>query len=50
MLKEAGENQPKIGSAKFNCPHCGVLAKQDWTNVSQLSGIVNSLLEDLYLV
>ncbi len=48
-MRKARENQPKIGSAKFICPHCGVLAKQDWTDVTKLSKTVNSILKHLYL-
>ena len=49
MMRKARENQPKIGSAKFICPHCGVLAKQDWTDVTKLSETVNAILKHLYL-
>ena len=49
MIRKARENQPKISSAKFICPNCGVLAKQDWTDVVKLSKTVNSILNHLYL-
>lgn len=49
-MRKAKENQPKIGSAKFICPNCGVLAKQDWTDVAKLSQTVNAILKHLYLV
>lgn len=41
-------NQPNIGGKKFTCPHCGVLAKQDWTDVIRITEVFNRFLSHLY--
>jgi hypothetical protein len=42
------DNQPKYKSHKFICPHCGVLAKQEWSNSSQLSETIASIYKHNY--
>ena len=36
--------QPQKGGSKFSCPHCKVVAKQDWINVLHLSEIYKEML------
>ena len=42
-------NQPNIGSEAFTCPHCGVLAQQDWMDVTKIKELFNGFLSHLYL-
>ena len=42
-------NKPEMHEGKFTCPHCKVLAKQDWTNTQRIAEIVKSTIEDIYL-
>ncbi len=42
-------NQPNMCSKKFICPHCGVLAQQNWTGVTKITELFNGLLSHLYL-
>ena len=48
-MRNYGEVQPKRDKDNFICPHCGVLAKQEWTNIDQLSETISSILTHLYL-
>ena len=48
-MQKAQDNQPSFGSVAFVCPHCRVLAKQDWTGVDSLSKTVIRILEIYYL-
>ena len=48
-MKKNKDKQPKMGNEKFVCPHCGVLSRQNWTNVKKFSETVNSILNHLYL-
>ena len=48
-MKNHRDTQPERDKDHFVCPHCGVVAKQEWTNVDYLSKIVNSILTNLYL-
>ena len=43
------ENIPKYKSEKFICPHCNVLAKQEWFEGSNLSDYFYSLCNNFYL-
>lgn len=42
------DNQPKYKSNKFICPHCSVLAKQEWLNSADLSEIITSIYQHYY--
>ena len=42
-------NEPKYRSYKFKCPHCGVVAQQQWFSNYELSQIVFSIYEHIYL-
>ena len=37
------ENQPKYLVEKFTCPHCGIVAKQDWRDYKTLSSLANRI-------
>lgn len=42
------DNQPKYKSNKFICPHCSVLAKQEWSNSADLSKIITAIYTNYY--
>ena len=48
-MKNYGDGQPKKDRDNFVCPHCGVLAKQVWTNIGDLSETIISILLHQYL-
>jgi len=43
------EEELKYRSPKFTCPHCGVLAQQKWFSNYELSNIVFSIYNHIYL-
>lgn len=43
------EHQPVVWKEKFICPHCKVLAQQDWTNSRQISRHLKYIVSVLYL-
>lgn len=49
MEIDRDSNQPNMGGKKFICPHCRVLAKQDWTDVIRITEVFNRFLTHLYL-
>lgn len=40
---------PEYGSKKFKCPHCSILATQDWSNAFKISMMSSKILDDSYL-
>lgn len=40
---------PEYGSKKFKCPHCSILATQDWSNAFKISMTSSKILDDSYL-
>ena len=49
MMGNDSGNQPEIHKEQFTCPHCKVLAKQDWADIRQIAGIVNYTIENIYM-
>lgn len=43
------DNKPEYESQKFQCPHCRVVAQQTWLNNYQLSSVVFSIHNHIYL-
>jgi hypothetical protein len=43
------DHEPKYGSKKFQCPHCRVVAQQTWLSNYQLSSMVFSIYNHIYL-
>lgn len=43
------DNLPKVNKPSFICPHCSVLAQQVWTDLTNVSDKLNSILKHLYL-
>ena len=48
MDKDNG-NHPEMFKRQFVCPHCGVLAGQNWTDVQEISRIVNYTTKNIYM-
>ena len=40
---------PEHASKKFKCPHCSILATQDWSNALKISIMSSKILDDIYL-
>lgn len=43
------ELNPEYGSKKFKCPHCYVIAQQEWFNSSKLSSIITGVYHHIFL-
>jgi len=43
------DHEPKYESKKFQCPHCRVVAQQTWLKNYQLSSMVSSIYNHIYL-
>ena len=43
------DNRPKLNKPSFICPHCSVVAQQEWTDLTAVSDKMNRALEYLYL-
>lgn len=43
------DSKPKYASQKFQCPHCHVVAQQTWLSGYQLSSVVFSLYNHIFL-
>ncbi|HBC3868738.1 TPA: DUF4145 domain-containing protein [Vibrio parahaemolyticus] len=41
------ELEPRVLKASFKCPHCGVLAQQEWVNNNNFVEITDSMVQDL---
>jgi len=40
---------PEYGSKKFKCPHCNILATQNWSSAFKISTTSSKILDDIYL-
>ncbi|MBS4068685.1 DUF4145 domain-containing protein [Sulfurimonas sp. RIFOXYB12_FULL_35_9] len=43
------ENSPSYSIDKFKCPHCHVIAKQEWYNLEHYGNIVNNIYQHTFL-
>jgi hypothetical protein len=43
------EFKPEFLSKKFKCPHCNIIAQQDWFNGTRLIIAINSIYEHIFL-
>ena len=43
-MENVRNDQPSLGRAAFICPYCRVLARQDWTDVNELSKTIHAIL------
>jgi len=41
--------EPKYMEKNFRCPHCNVLAQQNWFNSYQLNNVIFSIYDQIFL-